>query len=54
MSKFTEVPSVANRSFRTQVDLYLVDFISSPFEGGFLIEMGGLFERSGGGGAYLS
>ena len=60
MSKFTEVPSVDNRSFRTQVDLYAVDlgtvnpFISSPFEGGLLIEMGDLFERSGrGGGAYL-
>ena len=25
MSKFTEVPSVGNRSFRTQVDLYSVD-----------------------------
>lgn len=66
MSKFAEVPSVGNRSFRTQVDLYSVDlgtvnpvlnppgglFISTPFEGGFLIEMGGVFERSGGG-AYL-
>ena len=56
MSKFTEVPSVGNRSFRTQVDLYSVDlgtvnpvlnppgglFISTPFEGGFLIEREGI------------
>ena len=64
MSKFAEVPSVGNRSFRTQVDLYSVDlgtvnpvlnppgglFISTPFEGGVLDRDGEpIWEERGGG-----